>query len=757
VRTLRYTDFDLRLEREGSRYTVRVLESPAGEASSSFVLPFSADRIENLILKIGRRLGGGVRRVHSDEMEAARELGGSLFEALFTGAVRDCYTRSLDEVTRNEGSGLRLRLRLQDVPELADLPWEFLLDKSGGRFLAQSAQTPVIRYMEMPQSVRPVTTTLPLRVLVMISAPVDVPQLDLAKERDRLEQALAPLRDQGKVHVTWQEDATLTALMRYLRKETYHVFHFVGHGAFDPKREVGLLLLEDEKERSFPVESDRIGAFLHDHPSLRLAVLNSCEGARSSRNDPFAGVAANLVRQGIPAVVAMQFEISDDAAITFSGEFYAALAEGLPVDAAVAEARKAIYATNDVEWATPVLYMRSESGLLFKLEEPPPTATRASTEQRRAALASRQEQERRELEAREARRARATPQHPARATPQAVPARATPEPRVKPVGRPPDNSLHKVFIWSGAIFGLIVVLGVAAALLIPRPPTPGSFDIPPLAANVAAIRFFESGATPPFKTERVYRTTFESAATRFINIELELQHRPPVGVLSASIPCAFYREDGTVEGRVDLTGDLQPGDTESWLARGWGNREGGTWGAGTYSVTCTSDGKTVVASETFTVSGAVAVAPPPPPPPPPPPRPRPPAAPRTPAYDIPALRARVTGMRFFEGPDPPPDNPQRVFSKRFSRNSARYIYLQLYVVYPSPARVLEYPIECTYFHDGVEWAQVGLTMQIQPDWTSSWHWAGRGWQNSGQWLTGNYRVKCMVDGRVVSDDGFEVN
>jgi hypothetical protein len=95
-------------------------------------------------------------------------------------------------------------------------------------------------------------------------------------------------------------------------------------------------------------------------------------GARNSRQDPFAGVATSLIRQGIPAVVAMQFEITDEAAITFASEFYAAVADGYPVDAAVSEARKAIYAhPNDVEWGTPVLYSRAPDGVLFNLQRDP--------------------------------------------------------------------------------------------------------------------------------------------------------------------------------------------------------------------------------------------------------------------------------------------------------------------------------------------------------------------------------------------------
>jgi hypothetical protein len=105
---------------------------------------------------------------------------------------------------------------------------------------------------------------------------------------------------------------------------------------------------------------------LHDHESLRLAILNACEGARTSRLDPFAGTAQTLVQQGIPAVIAMQFEITDDVAGTFAHEFYGAVADGYPIDAAVTEARKAIFASgHDVEWGTPVLYLRAPDGRIF--------------------------------------------------------------------------------------------------------------------------------------------------------------------------------------------------------------------------------------------------------------------------------------------------------------------------------------------------------------------------------------------------------
>jgi hypothetical protein len=159
-----------------------------------------------------------------------------------------------------------------------------------------------------------------------------------------------------------------------LKRVDYHIFHFIGHSDYDAQKEDGVLLLEDEQGKSRTVSGQYLGMLLHDEKTLRLAFLNSCEGGRTARNNPFAGVCQSLLQQGVPAVIAMQFAISDKAAISLVREFYTALAEGSPVDAALAEARKGIFAdNNDVEWATPVLYMRAMDGQLFDVGDLPAT------------------------------------------------------------------------------------------------------------------------------------------------------------------------------------------------------------------------------------------------------------------------------------------------------------------------------------------------------------------------------------------------
>ena len=157
-----------------------------------------------------------------------------------------------------------------------------------------------------------------------------------------------------------------------------------------------MLLLEGEDGGAHEVTGEELGSLLYDERSLRLAVLNSCEGARTSHVDPFSGVASSLLECGIPAVVGMQFEITDDAAIRFSERLYTALAQGFPVDAALAQARKGIFAAgHEVEFGTPVLYLRGADARLFDVDpalpapEPSrPPAAAGSPRRRRSSVAS---------------------------------------------------------------------------------------------------------------------------------------------------------------------------------------------------------------------------------------------------------------------------------------------------------------------------------------------------------------------------------
>jgi hypothetical protein len=356
-----YDELRIRFEPGDGAYRVYAT-APCGEAAGRFELPFENLEVENFVLRASR--GRQVqRRMESSQAEHARIFGGRLFAALFRDRVRDVYQGAMSDADHS-GHGLRLTLSLTETPELMDLPWEFLYDEPN--FLAISVMTPVVRYLDLPRQRRPLTIEPPLRILGMISSPTDAAALDSARERANLERALSGLVDAGLVELHWLEQATLSALLDELRTDAFHVFHFIGHGMYDREVDDGVVLLEDDDGRARPVSGTELGTILHDCRSLRLAVLNACEGARTARDDPFAGVAASLVQRDIPAVIAMQFEITDRAAVVFGEGFYEAVAAGFPVDAALAEARKSVFADhNDIEWGTPVLFMRVADGKIF--------------------------------------------------------------------------------------------------------------------------------------------------------------------------------------------------------------------------------------------------------------------------------------------------------------------------------------------------------------------------------------------------------
>ena len=364
-----YLDFDLQIEQTAAGYRAQVLSSPAGPAARDWTLPFADLEIENFLLKLGRAQST-VRGFTPPEVAAARDFGRRLFNAVFANGVLECLGASLREAGR-VGAGLRIRLRLSGAPALADLPWEYLYHPAQNRFLALSVETPVVRYLDVPERRGPLALTPPLRILVMMASPRDFPPLDVEREWANMQEALHDLTASGRVTLERLREPTLPALLRQLRHGPYHIWHFMGHGAFDPVQEDGVIMLEDAQGRGYGVRGADLGTILSDHAPLRLAVLNSCEGARSSRLDPFAGTAQGLIGQGIPAAIAMQFAITDQAAVTFGREFYGALADNYPVDAALAEARKAIYAAGHLlEWGTPVLHLRVADGRLFEVAPP---------------------------------------------------------------------------------------------------------------------------------------------------------------------------------------------------------------------------------------------------------------------------------------------------------------------------------------------------------------------------------------------------
>jgi CHAT domain len=356
---------------EPGTYTVRVLRSLSSDQPAVSVtldvdvLVASLPRLESSVLASSV----ATRRVMTERETVIQLVGSKLFGAVFSESVGSAYRASV-AVASERGRSLQIALRL-NAPGLAAVPWEALFDPVAGVYL--SRKEPLVRWVPGPHDPAPVMFEPPLRILGMIAAPRGLPVLDVAAEKHRLEEALRTQIDSGRVELTWLDEASWHGVHGKLLERQWHVLHFVGHGGYDDKTDEGLLVLVDSDGRADYVPASRLADLLDEaEPTPRLVVLNSCESGATSYTDLFSGTAAALVRSGIHAVAAMQFAITDTAAIAFSRAFYAALANGRPVGEAVRSGRIGILGTgrDTLEWVTPVLYLRGDDTALLDATRP---------------------------------------------------------------------------------------------------------------------------------------------------------------------------------------------------------------------------------------------------------------------------------------------------------------------------------------------------------------------------------------------------
>ncbi|HEV3458539.1 MAG TPA: CHAT domain-containing protein, partial [Thermoanaerobaculia bacterium] len=322
--------------------------------------------------------------------EALAEIGEAVYQAVVAAEVRGGLRTLLDQANRS-GSGLRIWVHAGKAPELERVPWEVFFDRRGVRFLALSERTPVVRYLENEEPLRRQPPGKPLRILLPAARPPDRRRLDVEGELSAIEGALGECVKAGGVVLEPIADVTIEDLLRRLDGgPPCDVVHFIGHAGFDATVRDGALVFEDGSGGSRAVGARHLGPLLLDHEALQLLVLNACEGCKTPFHGTSPGLAQALMQQRVPAVIAMQTPITDAAAVAFARHFYAAVGMGRTVDVALSHCRKAMFlAGHEVEWAAPVLYLRSVQGpLLPACTGPAAAAAQAPAPVRRTVFAA---------------------------------------------------------------------------------------------------------------------------------------------------------------------------------------------------------------------------------------------------------------------------------------------------------------------------------------------------------------------------------
>ena len=241
------------------------------------------------------------------------EFGKMLYDAVFSGELGGYFKKRFNEA-QDKNCGLRVSMQFsEDVPEIAALPWEYL--HNGEDFLITRRS---ILLSRLPPEVKK-TESQPLdsilRMLVVISSPdgPGISPLNTEKEQEIILEALDKLQKEQKIKVDFTEDATFENVQGYLNEQNYHIVHFTGHGV--SRNGKGYLVFETEDRKARLIDNKTLADLFSDM-GIKLVVLSSCESAKGSNKEAFGDLASMLSKRRIPAVVAMQYSVLDDVAIT---------------------------------------------------------------------------------------------------------------------------------------------------------------------------------------------------------------------------------------------------------------------------------------------------------------------------------------------------------------------------------------------------------------------------------------------------------
>ncbi|MDF5725987.1 MAG: COR domain-containing protein, partial [Rhizonema sp. PD37] len=204
--TMNYQDFQVLVTEDRK---IRV-SSEQGEERGELRLDLNEIKLALPLINVGQT-----------NKDLLKGLGGKLYQALFPSNIHG-QLRATIAGAQKDNYNVRLRLVFES-PELAALPWEFLYDEGTNTFLGNNTQTVLSRYIDIPQQKRSLKTrSSPLSILLVISSPTNLPQLDVDGEEQLLRSALAKYIDAGTIQLEVLREPTISKINENLREKPYN-------------------------------------------------------------------------------------------------------------------------------------------------------------------------------------------------------------------------------------------------------------------------------------------------------------------------------------------------------------------------------------------------------------------------------------------------------------------------------------------------------------------------------------------------------
>jgi hypothetical protein len=313
-----------------------------------------------------------------DPADYARQLTHSFFA---DPSVQSAFIQARN-AAQDESVPLRVRLYIDaSAADLHALRWENLNDPRDDTPLWTNEDVYFSRFLTSYDwhrvGPRP---RHEIQALVMVANPKDLKEkssldpIDVERELERARESLRDIPVTNLPDSNAGQRACLDHLVARLRKTSYDILYLVCHGALhkaegtpdDGQITEPWLWLEDEAGNTARIPGKELATRLKELEQRPvLVVLASCQSAGSGEGDALAALGPQLAEAGIPAVVAMQGNITMETVAKFMPVFFEELQKDGQIDRAMAIARGMVRQRPDY-WM-PALFMRLKSGRLWYL------------------------------------------------------------------------------------------------------------------------------------------------------------------------------------------------------------------------------------------------------------------------------------------------------------------------------------------------------------------------------------------------------
>ena len=321
-------------------------------------------------------------------LTARKQWGERCFTQLFdSGKTRDWY-QDFRKKTLTE----RVLKVASDDPRILGWPWEVLEDPES---------IPVVQNCHLQRQLSELYDPLPLpdkleagciHILLVIARPggdEDVGYHAVSRPLVQLSQ-----EENSPITIEVLRPPTFDQLRAVLEERPgyFHIIHFDGHGGYGVAAEeeeesnnhtspytykaMGRLVFETDTCKPDPITAEEMVVLLAEH-RIPIMVLNACRSAQVDKRaeDPFASVAAAMMKAGIRSVVAMGYNLWVSGAQQFVPAFYKRLFQTGLVTEAVRAGRQDMFAHPQricqvgsyplQDWMVPVLYQQDPIKLIF--------------------------------------------------------------------------------------------------------------------------------------------------------------------------------------------------------------------------------------------------------------------------------------------------------------------------------------------------------------------------------------------------------